>query len=108
MVSRRALACTALAAAVDVAAGFVAPGPLAAHRAAPKLRRAASVRAAPVMSEEAKAAYAAQEAELKEEFKKLVAGGMEAKEAATTAVANVRKKNEREARLKRFDPLAKK
>ena len=64
--------------------------------------------AAPVMSEEAKAAYAAQEAELKEEFKKLVAGGMEAKEAATTAVANVRKKNEREARLKRFDPLAKK
>jgi hypothetical protein len=33
---------------------------------------------------------------------------MEAKEAATTAVANVRKKNEREARLKRFDPLAKK
>jgi [acyl-carrier-protein] S-malonyltransferase len=51
MVSRRALACTALAAAVDVAAGFVAPAPLAAQRTAPKLRRAASVRAAPVMSD---------------------------------------------------------
>jgi hypothetical protein len=86
------------------------PGP-SAEDAVPRGAAPASAEeatAAPGMSVEAKAAYAAQEAELKEEFKKLVAGGMEAKEAATTAVANVRKKNEREARLKRFDPLAKK
>lgn len=43
--SKRALACTALAAAVDVAAGFIAPaGHLAAHRS-PSLRRGAATTA---------------------------------------------------------------
>jgi len=43
---RRALACTALAAAVDVASGFVAPVTLGANRAAPlRMRRGVSVSA---------------------------------------------------------------
>jgi peptide-N4-(N-acetyl-beta-glucosaminyl)asparagine amidase len=50
------------------------------------------------LSDEVKAAYAAQEAELKAEFRKLVSGGMAKEEAATTAVANVKKARARAPR----------
>jgi hypothetical protein len=45
-----------------------------------------------------KAAYEAQEAELKAEFRKLVLGGMAREEAATTAVDNVKKARARAPR----------
>jgi len=50
------------------------------------------------LSDEVKAAYEAQEAELKAEFRKLVLGGMAREEAATTAVDNVKKARARAPR----------